>query len=653
MDPSTEAAAATGEAVETNPQKLVCLEITGPTTVWNRILYTDEPPNQEDLEFYYRHLLGIEGARVTVKVDEVPPEFNTGLLGISDSMPVTWPACDLETPVGKPENRAKFQAFIHQLCEMEKARAELKLFQRGNNSNRTTIDLPPADTYTSAVSDEAPVGRLLRTTVKKFPKREWVKELLTTLNEDSYGDDAIAIIACEQETVPYAWIFTPVIASLRRSLGSRIILNAEIGKKWQDLLGTTYYPDLVVSRRITTAAWTFHHETADTLIKSVTDWYLASQAATLVDGVSNMIPDADRDIGNILFSIRRVKVNESILFESAGSNDRVSQVYKLMSAVEHTLLDSADSNPEISPISPDAFHKYMNYLFRGSNIPRDLYTSLDGVSQIMTRWVRNRMGFRKDGEPLLSSWKELWDLTMRGAPTAARVNHFLATLDTYDTMQLAILSSADRVAITHEWVRIFLDTQIVKDTNGGIRSILLYDKIREWCSKYLPMEAFRTMFSPMNVGPVLTRRGLVTYKHRGGRIIRGIAFRDPEMGGPDVGGAVGEDEEVLAAETLDAEDAERVFEEDDEDVASSIPTMKAPAEPAPRKPAPRRSAAATAAAKNTVTLSSTDEAARKRKPKIEKTKTAAATATTVKRDDGSRIETFFAVTTETIHLGTL
>jgi hypothetical protein len=632
-------------AGEVNPQKLISLEITGGGKVWNRILYTDETPVKEDLEFYYRNLIGIADATVAISIDEVPAEFNTGLLGINEGIPTTWPANDLETTVGSTENREKFHAFVRQLCEMERARVVFQTFRRS-----AKLDLPPADMEPmTPFSDEPAVGRYTRgyVPIHRTKQREWVKEVLASLNEGAHGNDAIVIAACEEEVVPYAWVFTPVIAGLRRTIGSRIVLNHEIGKKWQYLLGSTFYPDMVISRRITTAAWTFQHETSTTLVKSLTDWYLASQAAVMTDGVSNLLPDADRDIGNVLMSIRKIKINEGLLFENEGTSDRVGQIFKLMSALEHTSLESADTNKEVSPLSAEVFHKYLNYLFRGSNIPRDLYTSLDGVTQIVARWESNRMGFRKDTEPLLASWKELWELTMRGAPSAARVNLFLATLDTYDPLQLGLYNHVDRMAITHEWVRIFLDTQIVKDTKCRIRSVTMYDKIQEWCAKYLPMEAFASAFSPMFVGPVLTRRGLVTIKCRGGRVVRGIRFRDPAMAEADVG---------AAGATAGGEGDEGEEDDGSEEAECPVAAAEVVMGPAEEEDAAAAAAAAAAPAKNTVTFQPSVAPPKRRaapRAKVEKTKTAAAASTTVKKEDGSRIETFFAVTTETIHLGTL
>lgn len=502
-------------AVVLPEKKLLCLEVRTFQKVFHRVLYTDETPIQEDLEFYYRTLLGFIDATITVSTEGVPFDFNTTLLGIQDLAPCCWPACELETGVEDEEKRAKYMDYIHRLCEMERSRASLRLFMRNNAAAATTA--PPSESRVT--QDEVYHMRRHRM------KRSWVHEVLKSINEEIYGDDAFAIVACEMGEDPFGWIFTPTMKGGRSSIGSRIVLNKEVGRKWQELLGTTFYPDLVVSARISTASWAFQHALSNQLIETTTRWYLASQDVTLVEDISPFLPDADKDLATLFLGFRRVKISERLLSEGTGT-DRVAQVYKILSAIENTLLAPGGGEDGIQPIEQETFLKYIHYTLRGFNIPREIYGSMEGISQTAARWARGRLGFVACVPPLIQAWGEIWTLLMgENPPTAIRVNLFLATLDSYDIVQVALMSQMDKLAISQEWIRVYIETQLVPDPDSKIRSTVLYEQVQLWCLKYLSGEVFGNQFSATYIGPILTRRGMIVKKEKTGRFMGGYKFK--------------------------------------------------------------------------------------------------------------------------------
>ena len=504
-------------------KSLQCLEIKTAQKVFHRVLYTDETPNQEDLEFYYRTLLGFTDATITITCEEVPFDFNSSLLGIQDLAPSGWPACELETAPEDAEKRVKYLDYIQRLCEMERSRAALRLFMRNNASNTASASTrSPTDLYaTNAVTQDE-----IYTTRRHRMKRSWVHEVLKKINEEIYGDDAYAIVACEMNEDPFGWILTPTMKGGRSSIGSRIVLNKEVGRKWLELLGTTFYPDLVVSGRISTASWAFQHALSNELIETTTRWYLASQDATLTDDISPFLPNADKDLATLFLAFRRVKISDRLLSEGAGT-DRVSQVYKILSAIENTLLAPGGGEDGIQIIEYDTFLKYVQYTLRGFNIPREIYGSMEGVSQTVARWVRGRLGFVACVPPLLQAWGEIWTLLMgENPPTAIRVNLFLATLDSYDMVQVALMTQMDKLAISQEWIRVYIETQLVPDPDSKIRSTVLYEQVQLWCLKYLSGEVFGNQFSATYIGPILTRRGMIVKKEKTGRFMGGYRFKN-------------------------------------------------------------------------------------------------------------------------------
>ena len=630
-------------------KRLVCLEIATPAKVWHRVLYTDEPAVQADLEFYYRTLLGFQDATIRITTETVPEDFNTALLGIADVAPSSWPASDLETDPDDCEKRAKYMEYIQRLCEMERSRASLRLFMRGPTTPVPELATPPQSIASSVTQDE------IYTTRRHRMKRAWVHEVLKSINNEIYGDDAYAIVACEMGEEPFGWIFTPTMRGGRSAIGSRIILNKEVGKKWQELLGTTYYPDLVVSSRISTASWAFQHALSNQLIENTTRWYLASQDVEMVEEISPFMADADKDLASLFLSFRRIKISERLLSESAGT-DRVAQVYKILSAIENTLLATANTDASIHPIDHDSFLKYAHYTLRSFNIPREIYGSMEGISQIVWRWVRGRMGFAACIPPLVQSWAEMWTLLMgEGAPTATRVNLFLATLDSYDIVQAALMSQMDKLAISQEWIRVYIETQLMADPDSKIRSTVLYEQVQTWCSKFLPADVFGNQFSPFYIGPILTRRGMVVRKEKSGRFMGGYKFKN-FIGDPipfavqkkGWGGGVGQTmadakkQRRAAAAKAEAEEEEEDEEEDAEEAEAATAATESVMDRFGSRDLP---AAVTQVAERTVLINetiTTPVGVEKNHVVISKVKTEKKTRTTVA---GSRTKKSTAATT--------
>jgi hypothetical protein len=498
-------------------RNLVAIEISTPSLVWNRAVLWSATPEQADIEFYYKTLLGFHDATVKVQCTPVPDSFNESLLSVYDRVPSKYPVHDLETSNTDYAKRQQYERFIHQLCEMEQSRAALQVFVREAAASPST--------------------QLTRShNARLTNSRNWVNELLHALNdEQDYEDESAAdelVVAESQETPPIGWIFTPVVADLRDSRGSRIVLDAALGKAWEHRLGTDLYPDLVVSRRISTATWAFQHPTSDALVRATLEWYLASQDATVRDGISGWIPAADREISALFSTFKRIKVNERFLMGDAGQAssgqpaDRQQQVYKLLNQVESRLLASSLEDPDIEACGYDIYQRYMKYLCNGCGIPKELYGA-EGVHQILQRWGRSNLGFKPDVDPLLSSWTTMWHAIMRSKPTVERVQLFLRTLDAWDPIEAMVFSIPQKTAIAREWVHAFIDNETVADAGAKVRSTALHEAVKKWCLKFVPESVFPTSFTPMAIGPIFTSRGFNSVKRADGRHTVGVRLKSP------------------------------------------------------------------------------------------------------------------------------
>lgn len=491
---------------------LISLEIATPSLVWNRAVITEELPDTEDLQFYYRQLLGFTNATVTVVATDIPSTFKESLLSTGLRVPTHFPVHDLETSPENAEKRRQYKTFLEQLSAVENSRALLQVF--------------------AAPEEETGPASPKKTSASLSKTRAWVQELLRSLHADETIESNELVPAEVDSFVPLGWIFTPVVADIREGRGSRIVLDSALGSKWERLLGTDLFPDLVVSRRISTQTWAFQHATSDALAKATLEWYLASQDATVKEGMSGWIQEADKEMTALFSTFKRIKVNEKLLRESLPrTGDKQSKVFTVVSTVEARCLASALEHEEVEALSMEQIQRFMKYVFRGFGIPKE--TAAEGVQQIYQRWVHGNLGFRPDAGPLLESWTELWNVVMRGRATREHVDLFLKTMDCWDPLEAGLMTATQRKDVESEWVKIFIDNMLTSgEKKDRLPTIPLYKHVEEWCKKYLPVGLFASNFSPAAIGPVFTIRGFNKTKASGGRFMLGLKYKHPECCAP-------------------------------------------------------------------------------------------------------------------------
>lgn len=486
-----------------NAKYLLAIELKDTDHVWNRCVLSSFIPTLDDLYYYYAQLCGFDNVSIDIHHEQIPEEFNESLLTTLNTEPSNFPIHDLQTELKNDEKRTQYKQYIVQLCEMERTRAKLQVFAKKKDTESTDTN-----TFQNSRIDSE--------------KRAWVKELLRSLNLDYDYEDSHEIVSIDQDTcVPLGWIITPTVSKIRSTKGSRFLLDPSLGKKWESLLGTDLYPDFVVSRRISTAHWAFQDPISTTLLKTTLDWYLASQDASVNNGLSDWIRDADSEINTLFASFRKIKVHEKFL----NIGDSQNKVFKILSILESRHLASS-MEETVHPISSDLFLRYVNYVCLHSNIPKEQYWGLETVRQILLRWERSKLGFKPDVNPFIDSWSETWRLVMQGAPTTDKVTFFLQTLDVWDPLESILISNTQRIKIAKEWISIFLQTQIIKDSTASIRSAIVHETITKWCYRFLPEKLFVTNITPSAIGPILTKHGYITTKLKGGRWTAGFVFRD-------------------------------------------------------------------------------------------------------------------------------
>lgn len=310
--------------------------------------------------------------------------------------------------------------------------------------------------------------------------------------------------------------------------------------------------------------------------------------------------------------------------------ERITQVYKLLGTIESRLLATRNEIDAVRPVTYEVFMRYIDYACRGFEIPRDQYYNVDGVHQIVRRWANGKYGFRPGVDPILSSWKRLWDVVMAGGITNERVALFLRTMDAWDPVEVSAMLPSQKSVIAADWVTVFIDNETLPDSTGrGLRSTVLHTAVRKWCFQFLPEAQFHTNFSPIVMGPIFTRCNFPTVKHRDGRYVRGLRLRHP----------VDEVETVAPSMTVapTAGAAGGAGHEEDEDGVATTGGGAA-------------AATVTTAQQESSTTSTTEEDGQTR---VTHTQTLAGSMTA--EAGPTRIEHYFtaSVTKQEIHLGTL
>jgi len=484
------------------PKHLVMLEITHGMTVWMRSVVVRDIPVQEDIAFYYNRLCGFSDAKVTIHTEAVPDNFNDTLLNVT--APTSFPACDLATDLSDTEKRGEYANYIHRLCEMERSRERLQVFS-----------VPSKGAGAGAGAVEKEVDK----ETKK--RRAWVEELLRSLHEEEGDCEELACI--ESEQLPQGWVFTPTSYQVRTERGSRFVNNPQIGKKWEALLGTDVYPDIVVSRRISTLTWAFQHAKSEALVQAAIDWYLVVKCATLEDGMTDWIPNADGELNGVMATFRRIKVNDKLLVDDVVPTGlQQTQVYKMMMAMESILVSSLEAPVEAIPMP--LFKQYIHYMFQAHGIARERYVNVGIVDKILARWVRGNMGFRLQVEPMFGGWAELWRVVVTKS-TVAHVSLFIQTLECHDVLEVTKWTKEVKQTFANAWVRVCLDNEAIIDPTGNARTRWLHEQIGVWCYKYIPKEAFVKQFGQCKLGPILATMNFHSHKFVGGRQVRGIRFR--------------------------------------------------------------------------------------------------------------------------------
>lgn len=494
-------------------------------TTWLRSLCVDAPPNEKDIEFYYKTLCGFTDAVVTLHTQHIPTDFDESLLsletkdGKDETGPVEFPVYSAaETTEAKV---AEYIHYVNHVCEMERSRARMAMERKGGNGTR----------HKNKNSPEAQRGK-----GRRVGNRKWVDELLAALKAEpaTATATATALVPVESDVVPSAWLLAPTAWAKRARDGSLLVLDAAVGLAWEQRLGTDLYPDFVVSRRLTTASWAFQHSSSSSLLSSVVQWLAAQHpsgwiqdAEARVDGATAPFLGGPKG-GGVADAPKESRGPKDEGPDCGEAEKDNATIHVLLQRIEASMLYSKAEVAEVEPLSIPTLTKLVDYMARSFGIPKETYAETASVSAVLRRWSLSQMGVSRRTKPLLASWKEVWGLLLGvKAPVvgmAARVDLLVRTMDAWDLVEGAVMTEEARKELWDQWIAVFCDAELGAQKGCKIPLTAMEDAAMAFLRRFLPVNVSGTKRFRESLTQSLSRKGYSSTVVSGALCVVGARF---------------------------------------------------------------------------------------------------------------------------------
>ncbi len=493
---------------------LITLFLKGDAQTWIRnLLWEEEPPClKEDMEIYYRDFLGVKDLEISFRIHEVPKTFPMSLLGPSEPSR-SYPMFDKE--IHSDQEKEKYLALVDRMVEMERMRVECG------------IGMEPASVQPVSAQP-----------VSAQPYESWIHTVLETLQQQQQQrqkEDTIPI----PDDATIAWILTPVLEHERVKKGCRILTDGDLGRVWASRLGTELYPDLVVCRRLSTCRWRIRNRHADILAKTAIEWYVAGQsmAAGPLPGLSTWIQQADEDLASVLLPFENVGPSEPFHRPPRADveeNDTPTHpLTKILQALEGTHVLCSLTHTNIYVPTKEQWVRYLRHVFRMHGILSSLIDSnWQGVEDCIVIWIQGGQGVDVGAPALFEKWRPIWSMLSierDSVPIATKFEEFLTTLDLHVPMTAIGLQTFEKMDIANVWVQIFIDRELVEDSEGILHASVLYDAVRTFVFRYCPQNVVESVLQPTSLAPYFKSHGYEAARTKKGRFITGLRYKNPEL----------------------------------------------------------------------------------------------------------------------------
>ena len=413
-------------------------------------------PNIDTLYEYYNTIVGVED--VTIEAIPVPASFHAELIGLIGDPTLTYPAYDIA--LDKKEV-ASYKSLILKTIDHEKKRLELGV----KNSLQTTL----------SIEDIQLPGYKQR----KFDSLHRVTSVLEKVLTKGKEPDIVG------------WVLSPKHNDTQFTHGVKLLTDPDIGKKWDSLIGTAEFPDFTISRRITSASWTFQHPSTTKMLASIMEWW----AAAHMRSKENWIHSSEKDLDELLNVLRGKGV------PNVYHSEKMDTVRLAILDIEETVM----GNTEIySPASlfqfskPELWRLWIDRCLRSRGVMLD--SNVEYIQQIIYRWIRDGWGIRKEFLPYPSAiprLREAWNSLVRTRSVDEKcILVWIRLLNINDPVYMVGVDHEDKQQILDDWIPVAVS--YIKSANPSFRASTnpTYRWLRTWLLKYIPEDLFTKFMLP-------------------------------------------------------------------------------------------------------------------------------------------------------------
>jgi len=411
---------------------------------------------------YYDTLLELKD--VEYYSQPISPYFNVGFLGKQGSPIDTYPAYD--TVLLKSKFKT-YQTYIKRVIATEEARMELGIGCEGKGDT-----LMLEDEYTSTPYTD-------------------VKEFIDVLEKGITAEVPVSILG---------WIWALAHPPTRDTKGVRVVRDISMGTRWNSLLGTNEFPDIIIARRITPSAWKFRHSLSEGLIVMILEWWCQAYGMSPGGWVLSSEDELDR-----LYDTFRFK-GETIY--KVEEEEKIPPIFETLSIIEETILGNPTlhSPEDLLVISSSYLWKqWTQRMLRQKGIPLDVRTDL--LMAKVEEWTRDGWGIRKDKlpTPTIPSCAQLWDLLIKKGITEQAMSLLLRVLEANDPAMTVTFSKSQKEDLVNNIVPYALSIIKSRDSSLRVKTADTHQWIRNWILQFLPSAVFEDFLINRRISSILSK----------------------------------------------------------------------------------------------------------------------------------------------------
>ena len=440
--------------------------------------------NIETMIEYYKTIVGVKD--VTIEAISVPSSFDIKYIGPVGDPDLTYPAYDIAVLKTDLES---YKTVITHAIDGEKERIRLM-----------------GSTVSPTLSIEVSGGKK-----ELFNSLSHLASVIESYTMDGKAPDIVG------------WMLSPKHTETCERHGIKFITDITVGTKWDSLLGTPLFPDFIISRRISSASWTFQHPTTTKMLASIVEWWVTAHMRS-EDG---WIHSSETEFDALLEVFRSKGV------PTEYHSEKMDALKLALLEIEETVL----GNPEIYPaIDLIQFKTAENWRFWIDRMLRFkgvmLESNVEFINAMIHRWMRDEWGLRKNCLPAPvanAHFREAWTALINVYPlNEETILKWVRLLNINDPVYTIHVRHEPKQQILDDWIPVAMS--FIKASHPLLRakSDRTYAWIQKWMLKYVPSALFNTFMNPKRMYTNVISAGYPRIHSTGGYYFVGLELPESE-----------------------------------------------------------------------------------------------------------------------------